>query len=300
VRSSSSGPFVRSCTKTGWRLETHRCHGPYPRKRFWLLLAGGWAAVALALPRAALLIQATPARGLGRPGRAAPAGHGETGGDLPRQALQGKLAIAGLAPRVLGDGGDGRAGAVEQAGALGIVERRRSLDVEDCFDPGGGDVRVLSAGTGGAAGAQLDLGQGNRETVVDSQFVGHGVTLVDSAGELGDVAFEVVGNRLAHPALGLRIRHPVAPEQHLLLGQRQAGYLPAHREALEQGLRTALPGILEGGRLTRGGLADLGDRGGAERFAQGEDVATGVRVVDGRHLRPLPSLLLSLRHPTNP
>src|SRR5262245_66328048 len=58
------------------------------------------------------------------------------------------------------------------------------------------------------------------------------------------VAVEVGGDRLAHPALGVRIGHPVAPEQHLLILQRQPRDLPAHREALEQHLLPARPNVL--------------------------------------------------------
>src|SRR5207342_3677860 len=90
------------------------------------------------------------------------------------QALQGQLAVPGLAAGVLGDGGDGGAGTGQQALALTLVEHGRGGDVEHGFDPRSGDVGVLAAGAGGAAGAQLDLRQRDRQTLVDPQLVGHG------------------------------------------------------------------------------------------------------------------------------
>src|SRR5690349_22746972 len=55
-----------------------------------------------------------------------------------------------------------------------------------------------------------------------------------SQGQLGDVALDVLGDRPPNPRLRLGVGHPEAAEQHLLIVQRQAGDLPAHREALEQ------------------------------------------------------------------
>ena len=104
--------------------------------------------------------------------------------------------------------------------------------------------------------------------LVDPQLVGHGYRGRLSR-QLGDVALDVLGDRLAHPALGLGVGHPVAAEQHLLLGQRQPGDLPAHREALEQRLRAPPPGVLQRGGVAGRRLADLGDRGGAERLRAG-------------------------------
>src|SRR3712207_6904131 len=49
---------------------------------------------------------------------------------------------------------------------------------------------------------------------------------------------------LAHPALGLAVGHAEAPEQLLLLGQRQPGDLPAHGQPLEQHLRVAAPEVV--------------------------------------------------------
>ena len=136
-----------------------------------------------------------------------------------------------------------------------LVERREAVDVEDGFDPRGGDVGVLAAGPGGAAGAQLDLRQRDRQALVDPQLLGHGYPASS-----GMWRSRWLGDRLPHPALGLGVGHPVAAEQHLLVGQRQPGDLPAHREALEQRLRAPPPGVLQRGRVARRRLADLGDR----------------------------------------
>src|SRR5690606_35163625 len=115
------------------------------------------AARLLALGGSALLLEAASAGGAGRPGRTAPAGHGEGGGDLLSQALQRDLAVARLTAGVLADGGDDRADALQQPGPLRLVERRRRLDVEDRLHSRGGDVGVLAARPRGAARAQLDL-----------------------------------------------------------------------------------------------------------------------------------------------
>jgi len=114
-------------------------------------------------------------------------------------------------------------------------------------------------------------------------------------GERRDMSLEVLGDRLTDPLLGERVGHPVATEQHLLLGKRQAGDLPAHREPLEEQLRTAVPGVLLARRRRRRALAQLGDGAGAERLAQGQGVALRVDVVDRRRLLPRPPLL-ALRH----
>src|SRR5680860_1154932 len=114
-------------------------------------------------------------------------------------------------------------------------------------------------------------------------------------GQLGDEALDVLGDRAAHPVLGYGVGHAVAAEQHLLVVERQAGDLPAHREALEEQLRAAAPGVVLAGSRRRRALAELGDRRRAERLAQGQDVALDVAVVDRRRLLSRPPLL-PLRH----
>ncbi len=114
------------------------------------------------------------ARGAGRPGRAPAPRDPEAGRDPRREAIERELAVARLAPRILGDGGDHRPRPLQQPRPLGLVEGAGGLDVEDRFDPRRGDVRVLAAGAAGAARAQLDLRQRDREAVVDLQLIGHG------------------------------------------------------------------------------------------------------------------------------
>ena len=131
----------------------------------------GDAACACVPPPAASLPGASSARpasaglGAGAPAR-------QPGGDLLSQAPQRQFAVARLAARVLGDGGDQRTAAINQHRPLARIERPRGLDVEDGFHPRGGDVGVLAPRPRGAAGAQLDLGQRDREPRVDSQLVG--------------------------------------------------------------------------------------------------------------------------------
>jgi len=96
----------------------------------------------------------------------------EASGDLLGQPPQRQFAVASLASGILGDRRDQRPAAIEQHCPLPLVERPRGLDVEDRFHPRGGDVGVLPARPRGAAGAQLDLGQRDREPRVDSQLVG--------------------------------------------------------------------------------------------------------------------------------
>ena len=131
------------------------------------------AAPACARRPAACLRGAAPSPpGVGRVGRRR-LGTTSAAGDLLRQPLQRQLAVARLAARVLGDRGDHRPELLEQPRPLRLVERLRRLDVEDRFDPRGGDVGVLAARPGGAAGAQLDLAERDREPVVDSQSFGY-------------------------------------------------------------------------------------------------------------------------------
>ncbi len=172
------------------------------------ILSGRPATGALALGREPLLRKAPLA---GRPawlGRAAPAWRLQPGGDLFGQALQGKLTVACLTTGILRDSGDHRTNPLDEPRALRIVERPRHRCVEDRFDPRGGHVRVLPAGTGGAASPQLDLRQGDREPRVDPQLLGHPPT-VDArpagrrgSGEGVDLRRQLeVGRR--HAALGV-------------------------------------------------------------------------------------------------
>src|ERR1044072_3323382 len=122
-----------------------------------------------------------------------------------------------------------------------------------------------------------------------------GPPYLDLPGESGNEALDVRGDRLAHPALGLGVRHPVAPEQHLLVLQRHAGDLPADHQVLEQHLLTAAPGVVLRARRGRRSLPQLADRPRAQRLAEDEDVALVVDVVDRGHLGARPTGLLRLR-----
>src|SRR5690242_21302222 len=104
------------------------------------------------------------------------------------------------------------------------------------------------------------------------------------AGELGDVALDVVGDGFAYPALRRRVSHPVAAEQHLLVGYRQPGDLPADRQPLEQELGAPPPGIVDRGGGAGRTEAYFPDRQGAQRLPQDEGVALLVAVLDGRDL----------------
>src|SRR5262245_35899536 len=102
--------------------------------------------------------------------------------------------------------------------------------------------------------------------------------------QLRDIPLQVPCDRFANPLLSCRISHAVAAEQQLLVAQRQPSDLPAHDEALEEQLRAPVPGIVLGGCGGRGGLFELGDGPGAERFAQGQLVPVRIDVLDGRRL----------------
>ena len=69
-------------------------------------------------------------------------------GQAALQALERELAIAGLAAGVLRDRGHARSQARDDPALLLVGERRGRLDVEDRLDSRGGDVRVLTAGSG--------------------------------------------------------------------------------------------------------------------------------------------------------
>jgi hypothetical protein len=120
------------------------------------------------------------ARGTTRFGRPAPPAHDERRADLLRQTFQRQLAIARLAARLLGDGGDQRPDALEQPRALRLLEGGRRPYVEDRFDPRSGDVGVLAPGPGGTARPQLDLCQRDRQPLVDLQLVGYAATVASA------------------------------------------------------------------------------------------------------------------------
>src|SRR4051794_13645005 len=95
--------------------------------------------------------------------------------------------------------------------------------------------------------------------------------------DLGNVPLEVRCDRLADPALLVGIGHPVAPDQHLLVVQRQAGDLPAHGQVLEEHLVPAGPNVLRGGGVLAMRPVELPDRPGAERPPQAQNVPIGIR-----------------------
>ncbi len=68
---------------------------------------------------------------------------------------------------------DARPAALEDPALLLVGQRTRRLDVEARLDPGRGDVGVLAAGAGGAARAQLHLGQRDGHPARDDQPVLH-------------------------------------------------------------------------------------------------------------------------------
>src|SRR4051812_15892916 len=90
---------------------------------------------------------------------------------------------------------------------------------------------------------------------------------------------QLVLQRLAHPPALVRGRHPKSREQFLLARERQAGYLPAHDEALEQQLGASLPQVLAAGRRRALQVAQLRQRLLRQGVPQRQDVALAVRVV---------------------
>src|SRR3954451_15349380 len=105
------------------------------------------------------------------------------------------------------------------------------------------------------------------------------------------MTLDVTVDRLSPPLLLARIGHPVTADQHLLVVERQAGDLPAHRQVLEEHLVAAGPDVLRRGRVLAVWPVELPDAARAEGLAQRENVALGVGVVDG-----LNSLALASRH----
>ena len=101
----------------------------------------------------------------------------EADGNLLGKSLERELAVAGLRAGVLGDGVNPGAEAVEQAVALFVGEGTRLDHVEHRLDSRGGHVRVLAARARGAARAQLDLRERQREALVDLQLVGRSAPL---------------------------------------------------------------------------------------------------------------------------
>src|SRR4051794_1507265 len=112
---------------------------------------------ALGLAAALLVIKTTapaPGRGLGLRPRA----RDVQGTVQPRgEAVEGEFPVARLRSRVLSDRGDARTQFRAYPGFLNIVQGGRLVNVEGRLDPGGGDIRVLTAGTGRARRSYLDL-----------------------------------------------------------------------------------------------------------------------------------------------
>ncbi len=138
------------------------------------------AAGPLAIAGLALLHAASLPGGGSRSGRPATARLPKSRRELLGEALQRQLPVSRLAASVLGDGGDQRADAFQQPSPLWLIKRRRRLDIEYRFDTRGGDIGMLTAGTGGTAGAQLNLTERERQPFVDSQLFDHGLTLTAS------------------------------------------------------------------------------------------------------------------------
>src|SRR3954447_16225740 len=103
------------------------------------------------------------------------------------------------------------------------------------------------------------------------------------------MTLDVPVDRLTHPLLLARIGHPVTADQHLLVVERQAGDLPAHRQVFEEHLVAASPDVLRRGGVLAVWPVELPDGARAEGLAQREDVALGVGVVDGPDSRALAS-----------
>src|SRR3954447_12010084 len=97
--------------------------------------------------------------------------------------------------------------------------------------------------------------------------------------DLGMARPEVLGQRGAHAPPLLGAGHPEAAEQLLLILERQAGDLPADRQALEEEIDAPLPAGLGPGGRPRVQLLELPQRAAAELVAEREDVALLVRVV---------------------
>src|SRR4051812_34313053 len=96
-------------------------------------------------------------------------------------------------------------------------------------------------------------------------------------------------DRLPNPLLLARVGHPVAPDQHLLVIERETRDLPADREVLEQHLVAPSPDVLGRGGVLSGWSTELANGPRAERAAQPQDVALAIAVFDGLdRLAPAP------------
>src|SRR6185437_12693266 len=105
----------------------------------------------LSLRPAALLRETALARGGRRPRRSAASRHLQRPRDAFGEAFERQLAVARLRARVLCHGDDARPETLDDALALGGVERPGGDDVEYRFHARGGHVRVLAARARGAA-----------------------------------------------------------------------------------------------------------------------------------------------------
>ena len=132
-------------------------------------------ATAAALDLAAPLLGVDPAAlGAGRRACGPPGATDlERGAEPRRQALERQLAIAQLRAGVLRRGGDTRSEPAGDPRLLGVAQGGRGVHVEHRLHARGGDVRVLTAGPRGAAGAQLDLGQRDGDAGADVEPIGH-------------------------------------------------------------------------------------------------------------------------------
>ena len=105
---------------------------------------------ALGVAATLLVIQPTPPA-TGRRLGLRPRARDVQGAVQPRgKALQRQFAVARLRSRVLRDGGHARPQFRAYARFLNVVQGVRLANVEGRLDPGGGDIRVLTARTGRA------------------------------------------------------------------------------------------------------------------------------------------------------
>ena len=129
----------------------------------------GRAALALAFGGTALGRQAPLARCRGGTCGTAALGSDERAREPRAQASQSQLAVARLRSLVLRDRHQARSGARQQPPALCVAQRLRGEHVEARLHAGGRDVGMLSPGAGGAACADRDLREGNRQLAGDPQ-----------------------------------------------------------------------------------------------------------------------------------
>jgi len=89
------------------------------------------------------------------------------------EPLEGELPVAQLRPCVLGGGGHARAQPGGDPGLLRLGQHARRVHVEHRLHARGGDVGVLAARAGGAAGAQFDVRQRQLHPRADHHRVVH-------------------------------------------------------------------------------------------------------------------------------